>query len=188
MPWREVEWYTEQPEEICWSDDRVNLHKIPEGKTGVDMLIAGQVDAYINPHPPVEIFSNENVRHLFDDSPLECHHYYQIHGNYPIMHLLVLGNDLVEECPKLPVSLISMWDDAKEQAGKSCLDYNYTMMPFGHFSFEKYIAEFGKNIWFSGLDANRRGLERFIIYMKDQLLISESFPIEKLFHPSVHGT
>ena len=64
VPWREVEWHTERPEEISWSDDRVTLHRIPEGRTGADLLISGDVDAYINPHPP-EKFSP--IR-LFDGS------------------------------------------------------------------------------------------------------------------------
>ena len=36
VPWCEVEWFTERPEQISWSDDRVLLHHIPEGRPGAD--------------------------------------------------------------------------------------------------------------------------------------------------------
>ena len=64
MPWREVECHTERPEEILWSDDRVTLHRIPEGRTGADLLTSGDVDVYINCHPPEEIFTDPVVRRL----------------------------------------------------------------------------------------------------------------------------
>ena len=40
VPWREVEWFTERSKQISWSDDRVVLHHIPEGRTG-RLLISG---------------------------------------------------------------------------------------------------------------------------------------------------
>ena len=36
VPWGEVEWFTERPKQISWSDDRVVLHQIPEGRTCTD--------------------------------------------------------------------------------------------------------------------------------------------------------
>ena len=36
VPWREVEWFNERPKQISWSDDRVTLYHIPEGRTGAD--------------------------------------------------------------------------------------------------------------------------------------------------------
>ena len=188
VPWREVEWHTERPEEISWSDDRVTLHRIPEGRTGADMLISGDVDAYINPHPPEEIFTDPVVRRLFPDPESECRRYFDKHGNYPIMHVLAFREDLGETFPGLPKALMAMWDDARSQADEAYVDYDFTMMPFGRFAFERSADEFGANPWVSGLEANRSDLERFIGYMADQLLLPSPIPPEDLFHPSVRDT
>lgn len=188
VPWRDVEWHTERPEEIAWSDDSVTLHRISEGRTGAEMLIAGEVDAYINPHPPEDIFTNPKVRRLFTDPEAECRRYFAKNGNYPIMHVLAFRETLGDDIPHLPAALVDMWDDARAQADEAYVDYDYTMMPFGRFSFERSADEFGANPWHSGLTANRADLERFIGYMADQLLIPEEFSPEELFHPSVRDT
>lgn len=188
VPWREVEWHTERPEEIAWRNDAVQLHRVPDGRTGAEMLIAGDVDAYINPHPPEDIFSNPKIRRLFTDPEAECKRYWGKHGYYPIMHVLAFREGLGDTVGELPKALISMWDDAREQADESYIDYDYTMMPFGRFSFERSVEAFGINPWPSGLAANRVDLENLVGYMADQLLIDEVFPIEELFHPSVRDT
>jgi len=188
VPWREVEWHTERPEEIEWSDGDVMLNPIPDGRTGAEMLIAGDVDAYINPHPPEVIFSSPMVHRLFENPEGECRRYYEKLGNYPVMHVLAFKQEHGDTFPELPASLISMWDDAHAQAHEAYIDYNYTMMPFGRFSFERSEGEFRDNTWRSGLAANLSNLERFIGYMADQLLIPEEFPPEELFHHSVRDT
>ena len=188
IPWREVEWHTERPEEIAWSNDSVTLHRIPDGRTGAEMLIAGDVDAYIHPHPPEYIFMHPKVRRLFPDPEAECRRYWDKNGNYPIMHVLAFKEALGNEVEGLPQALISMWDDAREQADEAYIDFNYTMMPFGRYTFERSASTFGANSWSSGLAVNRSDLERFIGYMADQLLIPEIFSPEELFHPSVRDT
>jgi 4,5-dihydroxyphthalate decarboxylase len=76
VPWREVTWLTQRPEEIDWTPSGANIQRMPEGRTGADMVIAGEVDAYIDPHPPEEIFTDPRVRRLFADAPAECRKYW----------------------------------------------------------------------------------------------------------------
>lgn len=188
VPWRDVQWYAQQPEEIAWDGGDVPLQMVPDGTTGPEMLLAGEVDAYINPHPPEELFDSPKVRRLFADPQAECRQYFERHGFYPIMHLLAFRSELADEFPELPQALIAAWDDARAQASEAYVDFNYTMMPFGRYAYEMNESTFPANLWPSGLDVNRRDLERFVGYMVDQKLLDAVFPVEELFHSSVIDT
>ena len=47
---------------------------------------------------------------------------------------------------------------------------------------------FGADIWPTGLVANRKNLERFMMYSRDQGLIKSDFAADDLFAPSVRDT
>jgi 4,5-dihydroxyphthalate decarboxylase len=188
VPWREITWLTQRPEEIDWTPSGANIQRMPEGRTGADMVIAGEVDAYIDPHPPEKIFTDPRVRRLFPDAPAECRQYWDKHGYYPVMHLMAIKEELVEEMPDLPRDVMRMWDDARDQAYEFYVDHDYTVLPFGRYAYEHDLDTFREELWPSGLAANRKSLERFIGYMADQNLLKERVPVETLFHQSVLDT
>ena len=185
VPWREVTWLTYRPEEIPWTGSGTNIRRMPEGRTGADLLLAGEVEAYIDPHPPEQIFHDRRARRLFSDAPAECRKYWDQYGYYPIMHLMAIKESVVADRPDLPRAVMDMWDDARDQAYEFYVDHDYTVLPFGRYAYEKDIGSFDGALWPSGLAANRASLERFIGYMVDQELIAEPVPVESLFHESV---
>ena len=188
VPWREVTWVTQQPEEIAWQGSADNIERMPEGKTGVQMVLSGEVDAYINPHPPAEIFDDARVRRLFADAPAECHRYWNRHGFYPAMHLLAIREEVADRFPDLPRQLMHLWDSARDQAYEFYVDPNYTALPFGRYAFEDMARSFTAELWPSGLAANRANLERFVDFMVDQQLLSYPVSVDSLFHRSVVDT
>jgi len=185
LSWRDVTWVTEQPEEIPSDAGAANIERMPEGKTGAEMVLSGEVDAYIDPHPPEEIFTDKRVRRLFDDTPAECRKYWQKHGYYPVMHLLAIKEGSIEKYPDLPGEIMRMWDNSRDQAYEFYEDHNFTVLPFGRYAFDNDINFFKSELWPSGLSANRKNLERFIGYMVDQELLEGPIPLETLFHESV---
>ena len=188
LDWRDVYWVTQRPEEIEWNGNTDNITRMPEGRTGAEMLLAGDVDAYIDPHPPHEILENDIVRRLFPDTRAECRNYWDNHGYYPIMHLLAVKESVATEFPELPLQLMKMWDDARDQAYEFYIDHNYTVLPFGRYAFSNDMKEFDDELWPSGLAKNRANLHRFIDYMVDQQLLNEGVEVDPLFHKGVLGT
>ena len=185
LSWRDVTWVTERPEGIPSDAGAANIERMPEGKTGAEMVLSGEVDAYIDPHPPEEIFTDKRVRRLFDDTPAECRKYWQKHGYYPVMHLLAIKEGCIEKYPDLPGEIMQLWDNARDQAYEFYEDHNFTVLPFGRYAFDNDINFFKSELWPSGLSANRKNLERFIGYMVDQELLEGPIPLETLFHESV---
>jgi 4,5-dihydroxyphthalate decarboxylase len=62
------------------------------------------------------------------------------------------------------------------------------VLPFGRYAVDDNMDAFDGELWPSGLAVNRTNLERFIGYMVDQELLSETVPVDSLFHESVLGT
>ncbi|MEC7655171.1 MAG: hypothetical protein VX416_02360, partial [Pseudomonadota bacterium] len=86
------------------------------------------------------------------------------------------------------LKFLAIWDDARSQADKAYAEYDFTMLPFRRFAFERRADEFGAKPWVSGLEANRSDLGWYIGYMADQSLLPSRIPPEDLFHPSVRDT
>lgn len=190
VPWREVHWVCEHPEELPWnSAEPVQIECARPGTTGAELLLSGEVDAYIDPHPPAVILRGEGgIRRLFQDPVSECVRYHQRRGYYPIMHLLVLGQELADAHPGLPRQLLAGWEAAAAMIDDFYRDPNYTSMPFGLYAHAEQQELLGDRLWTSGLRENRANLEHFIGYLHDQGLIDRELPVESLFHATVIDT
>lgn len=190
VPWEDIDWITETPEVLDIDmPEGVSIEAVPKGRRIGDMLVEGEVDAMINPHPPPRVLAaTDKVRYLFPDRKAEALGYYQKHGYYPIMHLLVFQNAVVDKHPDLPREIMRMWEDAKQQANGFYDDPGYSQLAFARHEFEAQLAALGKDPWPSGLAANRTNIERFMEYSRDQRLIAEPYPPERLFHESVLET
>lgn len=187
VPWRDIRWVCEHAEEIPWQGSReLVIERIPAGVTGAELLLSGEVDAYIDPHPPRSVIEGQNgVRRLFRDPAGECLSYYRKRGYYPIMHLLALRQELVEAHPSLPLALLDGWRSAAALVEDFYRDANFTSLPLGVYAYEEQRALFGDRAWPIGFTSNRANLEKFVADMHEQGLIARPMPVEHLFHPSV---
>src|SRR5581483_7905150 len=188
VAWREVRWVTQHPEEIDWSGQGLPVERAPEGADLAQMLVDGEIDAFIHPHPPHLVQERtDRVRRLFADPRAESTRYFGRRGYFPIMHLLALRTDVAEELPHLPVALLGAWEDAKRQAQDFYHDPGCALLAFARNDYEAEQSELGADIWPSGLSANRRDLDRFIGAV-DQRLLDSPVSSASLFHRSVLDT
>ena len=190
VPWEEINWVTETPE-VLPIEGRAggSVRAVEPGQRIGDMLIDGEVDAMINPHPPKRVLqASERVRYLFPDRKAEALGYFNKHGYYPIMHLIQFRNEVVEAHPGLPREIMRMWEDAKHQSAEFYEDPGYAQLAFARNEFEDQQDFLGADPWPSGLEVNRGNIERFMTYSVDQKLIDAPYPPERLFHESVLDT
>ena len=189
VPWQDIHWVMEASEAVDWTptiDAKVEWIK---GKRGSDLLLSGDVDAIIHPHPPRELLeAGVSIRRLFDNPFMESKRYYDKVGYFPIMHIMAFQTEVVRREPDLPRIVMNMWDDAKEQAARYYEDPGYSEIAFARNAFEEQETIFGNDIWPSGIAVNRKNLEHFIKYSADQGLISETYEPERLLHASVLDT
>lgn len=189
IDWRDINWVVQDAEQIAFSDPRVRLEQMPAGKRGAQMLIDGEVDAYIDPKPPRAVLQGTaGVRLLFADQRQECLDYFRERRCFPAMHVLAIREDSVRRFPALPEYLIKAWEDAQVKTRQVYEDYAYTSMPLGRLAWEQCLRDFGENLFASGLAANRDNLNWFIDYLVDQALLPAPIAVDELFHPSVLRT
>jgi 4,5-dihydroxyphthalate decarboxylase len=189
--WESMHWLTLDAELNPWpGKPGVTVERIEEERA-MDDFLAGRIAMMIHPHPPprlLEAMARGAARRLFPDTRAECVRYFRKYGDYPIMHVLCMKNEVAERHPGLPRALMTMWDDARQQAAGFYDDPGYAELAFARNEYEAEQTLFGRDIWPTGFKSNRASVERFMKYLADQNLIDAPFPVESLFHESVRGT
>ncbi|MGA3683528.1 ABC transporter substrate-binding protein [Pseudomonas graminis] len=186
VDWRDIDWVVQDAEQVALTDSRLRLNRMPQGTSGAQLLLSGEVDAFIDPKPPRSVLDGQGgVHNLFVDQRRECLDYFQERQCFPAMHLLVIRDDVARSFPELPAYLMHAWDDAQAKTRQIYEDYAYTSMPLGRLAWEQSQRDFGDQLFPAGLQANRDNLEWFIDYLVDQLLLPEPIAVEQLFHASV---
>lgn len=190
VPWEQVHWICTRPETVpveLGGDVRIEL--LGEGRDIGTMLCDGEIDALLSPHPrPSMLARPDRYRRLFRDLHTEEVQYFKKYGFFPIMHLLVMKRAVAERFPELPRELLRLFDDARKLADGYYDDSNYSLLIDARLLYEQQRNDFGGDPWPNGFAANRKNLEQFIGYSRDQRLIPEIFPAERLFHPSTLDT
>lgn len=188
VPWEDIRWVTEFAEEVPWDMGSLPIERMPAGKDLAQMLIDGEIDAYIYPHPPALIQGTRKVRRLFVDAEGECVKYSQRRGYLPIMHMIAVKEERIRQRPSLARELMTMCEEAKWQAYDFYHDPGYSVVALARNQYERQVSTLGPDPWPCGLRANLASLQDFMNYLVDQRLLKEPLPIESLFHASVRDT
>jgi 4,5-dihydroxyphthalate decarboxylase len=164
----------------------VKITQNTSGKSLSDMLESGEIQAIIGSNLPRALKRNPDVVRLFPDYRDKEQDYYRRTKIFPIMHLIVIRNDVYEKHPFVATSLYDAFDAAKNRAWEKMrisgtLRY---MLPWLPDDVQEIDDLFGGDCWPYGIEPNRPTLEAMVSYMVDQGLIPDKIPIEKLFVPT----
>jgi 4,5-dihydroxyphthalate decarboxylase len=187
VPWEKINWYANREETISFQPkEGVSITPIGPGKKIGQMLLDGEIDALIMPHPPkVVLEAGSRVRRLFRDARGEEIKYFRKNGYYPIMHILALKQELVDREPWVAKTLLAMFEEAKKIYRGYYDDPNWSQMAWGRHYFEEERALLGDDLWPLGIRRNRANLERFLEYSLDQGLIDREMEVDDLFAASI---
>lgn len=182
VDWEKIRWVVTTDEKVKFTPKPgVEITRAPDrGELG-HMLDRGEIDAIFMPHPPASVMTGEvKTRRLFRDSQSEEKRYFDKYGYWPIMHIMAIHTDLAAREPQLAGAIIAMYANALEIAADYYLDPNWSQLAWGRHYFEAERDQLAGR-WPNGFKANKRNLERFILYSHDQGLISERYEPELLF-------
>ncbi len=183
---------TEQP----GRRERVPLHLPPEvdvqpiGPTQTlnELLLSGELDAIFAPRePPCFTQGVPFIDRLFPDyRPVEAA-YFKRTGIFPIMHMVGIRKELVEEHPWLPVSVYKALVQAKHVALEelALIGHLATTLPWCVAELEQTRKLMGEDFWPYGLPANETTLSTFLRYSFEQHLSPRLLQPRDLFAPSV---
>ena len=166
----------------------LKLELIPSDRTLSDMLEAGEIDAYFGARRPGALDRGKNVTRLFLDYRARERDYYKRTGFHPIMHTLVMREDLHREHPWVAESLFKACEDSKKWAVKQMRfsGAQRTMLPWLYEEIAEMDALMGDNPWPYGVDANRKILDAFMGYLVEQHFLEDKPSVDDLFAPIVN--
>lgn len=165
----------------------IKIEYAPEGETISSLLDQGLVEGFIAPRAPsFKTLQNPNVGWLFEDPTAEAKKYFEQTGVFPIMHIVGIKKELVEQHPWLPGAVYKAFEESKSKALEHLTDTSATKitLPFVE---EQLVAArklMGFDFWSYGIDQNRKTLEAFFKYHYEQGLCSRLLTVEDVFHSS----
>jgi 4,5-dihydroxyphthalate decarboxylase len=147
-----IHWITFEEPHVAEYQDRTE--RAPAGKTIIQMLLDGELDAVIG-----DTSNDPRLKPLFSDPASEAKHWYRQHGVVPVNHLVVVTEALAKSRPDLVREIYRLLKQSKAEAK---LPGDIDLVPFG-------------------VEANRKSLELIVNYAAQQGLIPRKFSVDELF-------
>jgi len=166
----------------------VELHHVSGDRTLGEMLAAGDLDAYMGARRPASY--GKGVSRLFPDYRHVERAWYERTGIFPIMHTVVLKQELVTEHPWLPRSFYTAFVEAKRQAYER-IDFTaalLTSLPWQMAEAEETQALMGDDPFAYGIARNRKNVETLVGYSHRQGLAPRRLAVEEMFVESLLDT
>jgi 4,5-dihydroxyphthalate decarboxylase len=166
---------------------KLKLEMIGPQRSLNGMLEAGEIDAYFGARRPAAFDSEHNVVRLFPDYRAREKDFYRRTGFHPIMHTLVIREDLFRENPWVPESLFKACRESKAWAMRQMRfsGAQRSMLPWLYDEIAEMDDLMGPDPWPYGLEANRKILQAFQSYLVEQHFLAAAKPVEELFTPIV---
>ena len=166
----------------------IQADRLAPGESLELMLEAGKLDALVTTYIP-ESFRRGSpaVRRLFPDPRPVEEDYFRRTGIFPIMHTVVIREDLYKRHPWVARSLYRAFEESKARAVKRLYDVNAlaVTLPWLVAEIEENRRLMGQEFWPYGIEPNRRTLETLMQYLVEQKLAERTLPLEELFPDNV---
>jgi len=190
--------YGVKPSDIGWVQGRadrlghrlppeVRLTQAPAGAELGDMLERGEIDVLMTANNPLSFRRGAaNVRRLFPNYRELEQDYYRRTKIYPIMHTVVIRNDVYKRDPWVALSMYKALCRAKEYAYHLLADMGSPKVSSAWLQplLEEERAIFGPD-WFAyGIEPNRPSIEAALQYTHEHGLTDRRVKLEELFAPS----
>ncbi|HEY1311599.1 MAG TPA: hypothetical protein VGF02_11675 [Pseudolabrys sp.] len=152
-----VRWVTFEDPHLAEYKDPDFVTRASEGKTIVQMLLDGELDAAI----VGDTLPDPRLKPLIPDAEVAARAWAETHGGVPINHLIVVRDSIAKSRPDIVQEIYQVLQDSRRAA---------TPPPGGPL-----------DPWRFGIEANRRSLEIIVDYSFRQKLIPRKFSTDELF-------
>lgn len=164
----------------------IDLKPIAPDKYLSKMLEDGELDALFTARAPSSFTrGSPNVARLFENYREAEEEYYKRTGIFPIMHTVIIRQDVYKKNPWIAMSLYKAFCRAKEIAINSYMETAalHVTLPWINSEVEHTKKLMGEDWWPYGVKKNRKTLETFLRYHHEQGLSGRLMTLEELFAP-----
>lgn len=184
LPPSEIYWVADGSEDVPgWSPPPwLKIERAPAGRRMQDLLQAGEIDAQILSDSGADADTiNKVVRRLWPNYREVETDYYRRTGIFPIRHLIVVKNEVLQQNPGVAADLVRAFEDAKQLAYKYWSDHRRSSLAWFGAEREEERAIFGRDPWPYSIEDNRVVLETILDYAYEQGLTELRLNIEEIF-------
>jgi 4,5-dihydroxyphthalate decarboxylase len=184
VPHKQCTWVVEREEDVEFTKPKdLRIEMIAPGKRLDVMLAEGEIPAMLSPDlPRLFVQGDKRIVRLFPnykDIELE---FFRNTGIFPIMHVNVIKQDIVDKYPWVTTNLVKAFEEAKNLAYRRMANPRVVPLAWIRTAWEEQEEVLGLDPWAYGLgDANRKNLEAIQRYCHQQGLISRMAPLDELF-------
>lgn len=169
----------------------IRLTPVPGDRSLGEMLDKGELDALIGARRPVPFTAGSpRIRRLFPNYREVERAYYQKTGFFPIMHTVMIREELARENAWLPRSLYQAFLEAKRVAYQKLAETGVLAyaLPGLMAEAEESRALMGDDPFPYGVEKNRKTLEKLTRYTFGQGLAPRQLKMEEMFPESLLDT
>lgn len=188
LPVTDVTWVTTREERVISKlPPSIRLQRIEGGRRLEDLLLAGEIDALVEPDlPEAWLQGKGTVARLFPDGEKEERAYYERTRIFPIMHPIVVKTAILERDPWVATSLYEAFTESRR------LHREFLQQPHRSSVVWSTLAEerrfFGKDPFYQGLRDNRHDVEAMIQFADEQGMLPRPLTVDELFAQNTRGT
>jgi 4,5-dihydroxyphthalate decarboxylase len=186
LPLESVEWVAQDGEDVPLQlPDDIRLSRVTAGEAVTDLCDHGRLDGLVYPEIPQQ-FRAGGLRRLFEDPKSAEQSYFERTGIFPIMHVVAIRAELVEEFPWLPRTVFEMFEESKRLALQRLSNPRTVSLAWLTTLQEEERGLLGPDPWHYGIDVrNVETLDTFLRYAHRQGVTARPMAASDLFHPSV---
>ena len=181
-----IEWWCQEEEDVPFEPAKwMKVRRVPKGKNIDQMLVDGELEGALYPETLPSIKrGSPKVGLLFPDAKTAEIDYYKKSGIYPIMHTVVIKQEILDANPWVAVSLMQAFQRSKEVCYERMKDPRNFTLVWVKETMQEQEEIFGRDPWPYNLEENRKALEAAVRYEYEQGMIKKQFKIEDLFFPA----
>lgn len=184
VPHKSIEWFSELDESIDFDPPPgLNLTRLPDNKSVETMLAEGELDAVLHPDLIKPLMDKDpRVGRLFPNFKEEEVAFYEKTQIFPIMHVLGIRREIVEDHPWVPINLYHAFNKAKAIAMKKMVNPRIVPLAWYREAWEEQEEILGKDPWEYGMtEKNENQLRKLVGYSHEQGMIKREIPLDELF-------
>ena len=184
LPPGEIQWVADGAEDVHgWSPPSwLRIARAPAGRKMQDLLKAGELDAQILSDSGADASTiNKVVRRLWPNYREVETDYYRRTGIFPIRHLIVVKDEVLQQDPAVATLLVNIFEDAKQQAYAYWSDHRRSSLAWFGAEQEEERALLGPDPWPYSIEKNRVVIETLLDYAVEQRLTERRLKIEEIF-------
>jgi len=184
VPHRQCIWVVEREEDVMFAAPKdLRIEMVAPGKRLDVMLAEGEIPAMLSPDiPPLFREGDKRIVRLFADYKDVEIAFFKKTGIFPIMHVTVIRQEIVEKYPWVATNLVKAFDEAKALAYRRIANPRMVPLAWIRTAWEEQQDILGADPWAYGLtEVNRKNLQTVQRYCHQQGLISRITPLDELF-------